>query len=81
MLAGWNVLTYIICFAVAFFLGGLAVWYIFVKRSRKKRAKNIYEDIQGSLEDVDKDFDITITMSFGVPGFASTKVRLEEKKS
>lgn len=73
-------IPYIVIAVASFFTGGYTVWYVLVRRDRKKRTKQVYESIQESLEGVDRDFDMTITMTFGVPGFAQTKVQLRQKE-
>lgn len=73
-----DIIGYVAVAVVSFFSGGALVWYI-TSSSRDKRAKNIIEKIASSLEDIDRDYWVQVEMRFGIPGFASTTVTLDEK--
>jgi len=45
-----------------------------------EKAEELMENLQEKLEEVDRDFKVTIEMSFGIPFIAHTRVRLEEKE-
>lgn len=55
-------------------------WYSLLEEKAEEAASNIIEELQDRLQKVDRDFKITVTTSFGIPGIFKTEVRLEEKE-